>query len=195
MSAQSPLAATVVAALLIVAGFVMVGLGWHGAAATLFVPSQIAFGVSGGMVGVALIGTGLGVLMVQMTRLSTARRSRDLQGLISETVEVFAAVRERTAEGTRRLQVPLPPVPAGTAAGVPVASNGQGETITAVRSDAAWRPDVQLVPGGKTFHAAGCRTISKNATPLRLTVEEALAAGLRPCRICGAEQTQQPSSA
>lgn len=109
MSSKSPFAATLVAAALIVAGFVMVGLGWRGAAATLFVPSQIAFGVSGGMVGVGLVGTGLGVLMVQMTRLSTARRSREMQALIYETVEVFAAVRQRTADGTRRLQVPLRP--------------------------------------------------------------------------------------
>lgn len=112
-SAKSPFAAPLVAVALIIAGFVMVGLGWRGAAATLFVPSQIAFGVSGGMVGMGLIGTGLGVLIVQMTRLGTARRSREMQGLIHETVELFAAVRQRTAGGTRPLDLPLPPVDGG----------------------------------------------------------------------------------
>lgn len=109
MSSRSPFAATAIGALLILAGAVMVGLGWRGAAATLFVPSQIAFGVSGGVVGVGLIGTGLGVLLVQMTRLGTARRSRELDDLIRDTVEVFAAVRARTADGTRPLRGSLRP--------------------------------------------------------------------------------------
>ena len=188
MSAKSPFAATLLAVALIVGGFVMVGLGWRGAAATLFVPSQVAFGVSGGMVGVALIGTGLGVLIVQMTRLSTARRSRDLQVLIQETVEVFDAVRRRTADGTQRLQVPLAPVAAQTS--VPATSNGHAAAVRRALDDTAWKPDVLLVPGAKTFHSRGCRTISADATPLHLTTDEALAAGLRPCRICGVQEVQ-----
>ena len=163
----------------------MIGMGWRGGAATLFVPTQVAFGVSGGMAGLGLIGTGLAVLLVQLTRLSTARRTRDMQALVSETVEVFAAVRARTEDGTRPLQVPLPRL-AGHTAAVPSGSNGHATPDQLAAATQSWQPDVLLVPGGKTFHAAGCRIIAAQSAPLRLTTEEAQAAGLRPCRICGA---------
>ena len=170
---------------LIIGGFAMIGMGWRGGAATLFVPTQVAFGVSGGMAGLGLIGTGLAVLLVQMTRLSTARRTRDLQLLVSDTVEVFAAVRERTDNGSRRLQLPLPRI-AESPVAVPSGSNGHASPAQLAAGAQAWEPDVLLVPGGKTFHAPGCRIIAAQATPLRLTTDEAQAAGLRPCRICGA---------
>src|SRR5688572_21573156 len=123
---RSPHTATLVALLLVVAGFVLIVLGWKGGAATLFVPSQLAFSISGGMIGIALVGTGLGVLMVQGTRLATARRSQELQQIVGDTVDLFVAVKTHTAEGSRALQVPVPrrteavpaapPAPAGTAA-------------------------------------------------------------------------------
>lgn len=182
MRSRSPHAATVIAAALILGGFVLVGLGWRGGAATLFVPTQIAYGVSGGLIGLALIGTGLGVLLVQTSRLSTARRSRELQHLVRDTVEVFAAVRERTANGSRRLRIPLP-APGG---GPPdVLASRNGHAIPGHGQHAAWEPDVLLVPGAKTFHAVGCRIVTEQQRPLRLTTEEAQAAGLRACRICG----------
>ena len=185
MPSRSRHTATLIAGALIIGGFTMIGMGWHGGAATLFVPSQVAFGVSGGMAGLGLIGTGLGVLLIQMTRLATARRSRDMQVIVAETVEVFAAIRRRTADGSRSLQVPVPRMPA--AAAVAAGANGLAAPGGLAAGVDAWQPDVLLVPGGKTFHAAGCRIISAQSTPLRLTVEEAQAAGLRPCRICGGQ--------
>lgn len=185
MASQSRHTATLIALALIVGGFAMIGMGWRGGAATLFVPSQVAYGVSGGIAGLGLLGTGVGVLLVHLTRLSTARRTRDLQALVSDTVEVFAAVRERTDNGTRRLQVPIPRT-AHPPAAVPAGSNGHGVSAQVATAAAVWAPDVLLVPGGKTFHAPGCRIIAAQSTPLRLTTEEAQAAGLRPCRICGA---------
>ena len=187
MGSSSRYAASLIALGLIVGGFAMIGMGWRGGAATLFVPTQVAYGVSGGIAGLGLIGTGLGVLMVQLTRLSTARRTRDLQSLVSDTVDVFAAVRERTGNGSRPLQVPLPRMPASAVA-VPGGANRHAVPADGdlAQGAQAWQPDVLLVPGGKTFHAPGCRIVAAHATPLRLTTEEARAAGLRPCRICGA---------
>lgn len=191
MPSRSPHTATFIGVGLVLAGFVMIGLGWRGGAATLFVPTQVAYGVSGGMVGLGLVGTGLAVLAVQATRLGTAKRSQDLQRLVADTVEIFAAVRTRTGDGARRLQVPLPPPEpaAGTpqtftppAAAVP-GSNGQAAEVD---PHARWKPDVLLVPGGKTFHAATCRIVANSDKALHLTAEEARAAGLRPCRVCGA---------
>lgn len=175
-----------IAAALVVAGFVMIVLGWKGGAATLFVPTQVAYGVSGGMVGLGLVGVGLAVFAVQSTRLATARRTQDLQQLVADTVDVFTAVRARTDNGRRRLEIPVPiaepdPAPAAVAVASP---NGQAADPPA-DPHAAFRPDVLLLPGTKTYHWRGCRIVPAAASPLHLTVEEAEAAGLRPCRICG----------
>ena len=186
MRSGSPYAASVIAGCLVLAGFVMIVLGWKGGAATLFVPTQVAYGVSGGMVGFGLLGTGLAVFAVQTNRIAAARRTRDLQRLITDTVDVFAAVRERTADGTRPLEIPLPR-PAAAPAAVAAAAGGAPETaaVTAARDAAIWKPKVLLIPGQQTFHKAGCRIVeNSNKTPLHLTTEEAVAAELRPCRIC-----------
>lgn len=117
MTFRSPYSALGIAAILVLGGFVLLFLGWKGGAATLFVPSQVAFGVSGGMMGLALIGTGLAVATAHLTRVNTARRSLQLQQLIGDTVDILVAVRDRTADGTRRLSVPVPqPAPSAAAA-------------------------------------------------------------------------------
>jgi hypothetical protein len=190
VTSRSPHSATLIGAALVVAGFVVVALGWRGGAATLFVPTQVAYGVSGGMVGLGLIGAGLAVLAVQVTRLETARCSRDLQGLVGDTVEIFAAVRSLTKDGTQPLPLPLPrPAPASRATFVPSPQTVPGSNGNAPGAidDAAWKPDVLLIPGGKTFHAPSCRIVAASGKALHLTAEEAVAAGLRPCRVCGAD--------
>jgi hypothetical protein len=189
MTSRSPHSATLIGAALVLAGFVVIGLGWRGGAATLFVPTQVAYGVSGGMVGMGLIGAGLAVLAVQVTRLATARRSRDLQGLVGETVEIFAAVRTLTKDGTQPLPVPVPrrsPAPAAPFVPSRPTAGGNGSAPPALVDDAMWKPDVLLIPGAKTFHAADCRIVAASGKALHLTAEEAVAAGLRPCRVCGA---------
>jgi hypothetical protein len=192
MHSRSPHTATLIGGCLALAGFVMIGLGWRGGAATLFVPTQVAYGVSGGMVGLGLIGTGLTVLAVQTTRIHTARRSRALQQLVGDTVEIFAAVRTRTADGTRPLPVPLPRparVPQGPQPWAPpadAAPGSNGHAPAPAMDDAIWKPDVMLVPGGKTFHTPTCRIVASSGKALNLTAKEALTAGLRPCRVCGA---------
>ena len=101
---RSPHAATAIAVGLIAAGVVLMVLGWEGLADTLFVPTQVAFAVSGGMAGIAVLGVGLAVLGVQTTRLATARRSRQLRHLVADSVDVLAAVRRRTSNGTQPLR-------------------------------------------------------------------------------------------
>ena len=46
---------------LTIAGFVLIGLAWRGAAATLSVPDQLPYLVSGGFAGLALVVTGAGL--------------------------------------------------------------------------------------------------------------------------------------
>lgn len=193
MRTRSPHTATAIAAGLVLLGAVLLFLGWKGAAATLFVPTQLAFGFSGSMLGLCLVGTGLAVLAVQTTRLATARRTRDLQHLVGDAVDLLVAVRDRTADGTRKLESPVTSSWAPTPELVP-SSNGQTPApVPAMAGGPAdhtpWMPEVLLMPGAKTFHSTDCRIVADNSQALRLTVEEATSAGLRPCRICGGNKT------
>lgn len=84
--------ATLIAAGLIIAGFIAIGLAWRSLAALLWIPTQIAYAVSGGLAGVAMIGTGLGILNIQSSRVAGARRRGELQELISRSVGVLVAL-------------------------------------------------------------------------------------------------------
>jgi hypothetical protein len=61
---------------LVLAGFAVLALGWRGVAGTLAVHSQVAYGVSGGVIGLALVGTGLAFLRAHAERLSDAVEDR-----------------------------------------------------------------------------------------------------------------------
>lgn len=84
--------ASFIAVGLVVAGFVTIGLAWRSLAALLWVPTQIAYAVSGGLAGIAMIGTGLGVLNIQASRTSGAHRRGELQELINHTVRLLVTL-------------------------------------------------------------------------------------------------------
>lgn len=90
---------TVYAILLILIGFGLMALGWRGAAATLFIPTQVAYAVSGGLAGLGLIGTGAALLNIQADRIATAERSHRLDGVIRDTATVLGDLQdtERTS--------------------------------------------------------------------------------------------------
>lgn len=69
---------------LVAAGFLMMGVAWWGTARTFFIPSQIAYLVSGGVLGVATVATGLTVVVAHLLRVATARRSLQLRLLTGE---------------------------------------------------------------------------------------------------------------
>ena len=73
-SMKDPFTRSVVLALALIAGgFVAIGLGWKGAAASLVVAEQLPYLLSGGVGGLALIVTGAGILTVQVNRYWSAR--------------------------------------------------------------------------------------------------------------------------
>lgn len=80
---------------MMVAGFAAIALGWRGAAATLFVPTQVAFAVSGGLAGLVLIGTGCAILTTQLNRVLAADASHDLDGMLDRTADLVATLRGR----------------------------------------------------------------------------------------------------
>lgn len=79
-------------------GFALVGAGYRGAAALLFVPFQVPFLVSGGVVGLAFVGGGLALLIVHLDRTEAAEERRAVAGLQRDVLRLLAvapAVRER----------------------------------------------------------------------------------------------------
>lgn len=75
-----------------VIGLLLIAQGWRGTAATLYVPFQLPYLVSGGLVGVATLGAALALLVVHVDRVEaaeeradTARFQREVLLLLSKT--------------------------------------------------------------------------------------------------------------
>ena len=74
----------IVAGVLCSVGLVTILLGWRGAAATLFVPDQVPYLVSGGLGGTGLVVAGAGILHVQLRRRLAADEAARLESLLAE---------------------------------------------------------------------------------------------------------------
>ena len=94
---SSPVSAGV---LLVVAGFVALFLAWNGAAAKDYVEGQLPYVISGGMVGLALVGAGLTVINVQARRADQAELLARLEALTEARADEAAAA--EPASGPRR---------------------------------------------------------------------------------------------
>lgn len=71
---------------LTLAGFLLVFLGWNGAASRNFVPAQFPYLISGGIAGLCLVVVGVGTIVVQNHRTDRAELQKTLDRLI-EVVE------------------------------------------------------------------------------------------------------------
>lgn len=95
------------------AGLVAIALGWRGAAATEFVPFQVPFLVSGGLVGLALLVFALGMIDVHANRVLGAQRHADTNVAMREAVELLAlgpAASRRRAARRRPTQRTAQPI-------------------------------------------------------------------------------------
>lgn len=90
-----------VGVLLCVAGFIAMFLAWNGAAGKDFVQGQLPYVISGGLVGIALVGCGLTVINVQARRADQAELLNRLEAMIEQRDiardEAAAAKRPRRA--------------------------------------------------------------------------------------------------
>jgi len=140
-------------------GFVLIFLGWNGAASYDRVPAQFPYLISGGIVGLALVVIGAAAIVVQAAR-------TDRAGLQRSVDELRAAV-ERLA---------------GTVA---VSSNGS-PSPAAAPTKAVAVADGLVVAGGTSYHRPDCRLVEGRGALPAMTVDAAEAAGLTPCRACDA---------
>lgn len=71
-----------VGVLLVVAGIIALFLGWNGAADKDFVQGQIPYLISGGLVGISLVASGLLVINIQTRRADQAELLNRLEALL-----------------------------------------------------------------------------------------------------------------
>jgi hypothetical protein len=79
----------------VVAGFVVIGLAWSGSAARGYAIYQLPWVVSGGMVGIALVGLGIGLLDLHIWRRQAALRRAALGEVVRDTSELTDAIAAR----------------------------------------------------------------------------------------------------
>ena len=89
--------AVVVLALLAVAGFVMLALGWRGAARTIYVPLQVPWVASGGVAGLAVLGMALGAWSIHAGRRQDAEHRADMEELVRAAAELAEELRSGRA--------------------------------------------------------------------------------------------------
>ena len=78
-----------------IAGIAALPLGWHIVARTLFVPFQVPGLISGGLAGIALLGSAALLLNAQLERHASARRSEEIDALLDEAAALVAAAANR----------------------------------------------------------------------------------------------------
>lgn len=130
----------------VVAGFIVLGLAWNGAAGINFVTGQFPYLLSGGFMGLALVITGCTLLF-----LATIRAERQI-------------LTDRFDEMSRLLGRNL-----GRLA---LSTNGSGSS------------QEQVVVTSETYHLADCTILKGKVGLSTVSVDQAVAEGLQPCRTC-----------
>lgn len=81
---------TLALAAVVLAGFGLLVLGYRGAAALLFVPFQVPYLISGAVVGLALVGGALALLIVHLDRTEAAEERRAVAALQRDVLRLLA---------------------------------------------------------------------------------------------------------
>jgi len=134
-----------------IAGLAVMWGGWNGAASYNDIRKQFPYLISGGLVGLALVVIGVGLMIIQSQRVDRVQLEANLHELRN--------ILERMT-------------------GLP-ASNGATETA-----------DASLVVAGPgAYHRPTCKLVAGRDLR-KMTVEQADAANLEPCRTCAAGPTE-----
>lgn len=161
---------------LVVAGFVVVIIGWAGASRTVLVAGQVPYLISGGLIGLGLVFLGgflyFGHWVAVLVRESRERGAEDREDL--------ALVRDSLTEIQRSLTVVAAALTAATAvpAGALPAAAGGFVTATVGSDDTA--PVLLATATGTMAHRPGCRALAGKPNLRTVGVHD----GLKPCGMC-----------
>lgn len=144
-----------------VLGFLVILLGWNGAAGLDYASGQLPYLLSAGAGGLGLIIVGAAVLVAESNRRDRAVLERQLEELNGVLGRLSAATSAVAGNGT-----------------APVA-------VGARRRTAAAAPAANLVVAGRTsFHDPSCHLVEGRSDGVKMSREDAVAEGLAPCRVC-----------
>lgn len=101
---------TIVLGLIVLAGLELLLVGYRGVAAEVIAPAQTPYMVSGSLLGIALVGTGLRLLAIHVDRVEAATERRQLAAIQREALRLLAAQQrsELTAVSRRPTQERAP---------------------------------------------------------------------------------------
>lgn len=168
--------------ILVAAGVIAIIVGWYGVSGQALVAKQLPYLISGGLLGVALVGIGAAMLSAERRRQDAGRIER-----LEEMVADLRAVLLAEPEASSRLD--LLAYPEVSSASGSELSRGS-RAATAARSDngsAAAGNQVVAIPTGTTFHSPGCQMVRGKDGVAPVNQRAISERGLSPCRICEPE--------
>lgn len=147
---------------LVAIGFVAVAIGWVRAAGTVDVRVQLQLLISGGLGGLGLVVAGAFLVQAYLTTSGFRRLEHQLDRVTSALLELA---------GTASAFRPDEAVPQGQAP-----SDGSEATDTA--------PGGWVLASHAAYHVPGCDLLEGREDVRPMTLEEAGAERLAPCRVC-----------
>jgi hypothetical protein len=144
-------------------GFVLVWVGWNGAASYDDSSRQFPYLISGGIAGLCMINIGVGLWIVQAQRSERARLEDNLLGL--------ERVLETLVEVT----------------GLAVSANGSAAGVAGTTGSVAAAGGLVLA-GTTAYHRPACHLVQDHPRLRTMTADMAAESGLAPCRTCAPEE-------
>lgn len=159
----------VVSSVLLPLGFIVIVLGWYGAAHTPNLFEQIPYLISGGLLGLAMV-IGAGLLYFGSWLAASAREQRAAS---AELLEVLQDIRrELQAPAARGLQAPPATEPV---------QNGRGRKRSAAANGAPAGASFVATAAGSMLHRPDCAVVADRTD---LHAVDPTTSGMRPCRLC-----------
>ena len=140
-----------------IAGFAVMWAGWNGAASYNDIRKQFPYLISGGLIGLALVVIGVGLMIIQSQRADRVQLEANLTELRS--------ILERMT-------------------GLP-ASNGAAESVPGGSGVSSGGTGL-VVAGPSAYHRPTCKLVAGRDLR-KMPVQQAESAGLEPCRTCAPE--------
>lgn len=150
---------------LAIAGFLLIFLGWNGAATYDRGPAQFPYLISGGLAGLALVVLAAALIVVNAQR-------QDRAALLNSLAELKEAMDRMALASAGAAAV------AGTGAASPARADAEEQGL--------------VVAGPTTFHRPSCKLLEGRGALPTVTAQVAEERGLAPCRACDAADYALP---